>query len=155
MPLERQMTVVRCESFDHAPAAAGDTIRVALATSDLCCVDENFGSATKLAIYDVGPESARLRGVSEFNNGARDGKDDQLLHKFDVLEECQAVFGMAISPSAVRQLMAMGVQPIKLGKPSLISEILSYLAGEIEAGQASWIGKALRRPQCQCSWEAE
>lgn len=150
MQVERQMMVVRCESFDHAPAAAGDTIRVALATSDLCCVDEHFGSAKKLAIYDVSPESSRLRGVAEFDYSVRGGKDDKLRHKFDVLEECQAVFGLAIGASAIRQLMAMGVQPIKLGEPSLISEVLSYLAGEIESGKASWILKALRRPLGHC-----
>lgn len=149
MPLERQMRVVDPTSPEPEGACGcggGGKVRVAFASSDLDVVDEHFGSATRLAVYDVGCHSSELSHVAEFSPADRDGNENKLIAKFEALKGCHAVFSLAVGSSAVRQLVAMGVQPIKLGDASPVAEVLDYLQGEVREGETPWIRKAVGGP---------
>lgn len=147
MPLARQMKIVSSNSTEsdvEGSAASTARLRVAFASSDLVCVDEHFGAATKLAFYEVGPDSANLVGAAEFSDIAKDGNENKLIAKLAALDGCHAVFSLAVGSSAVRQLMAQSIQPIKLGEALQISVVLDYLQNEIRAGETLWIAKALQ-----------
>ncbi len=148
MPLQRQMHVIRSTSTDsHGPIGNGreNHLRVAFATSNLDDVDEHFGTATRLAIFDVGPKSSHLTDVAEFSDVSKDGNEKKLAPKFQALERCNAVFSLAVGASAVRQLVAQGIQPIKLSETSQIASVLNYLEDEIREGDAPWIKRALQQ----------
>lgn len=128
---------------------SGDSnlIKVAFATSDRTEVDQHFGSALSFVIYGVGPDVSRLLQVSEFNDVAQDGNEDKLAEKFELLDGCIAVYCRACGASAVRQLLARGIQPVKVSEGAEISDMISGLQQELQEGPSAWLAKAIRRQQ--------
>jgi len=123
----------------------GTLLKVAFATSDRESVDQHFGSAESFAIYGVNPESLRLLGVSEFGQLAQDGNEDKLATKLDLLDGCIAVYCRACGASAVRQLLARNIQPIKVGEDVKIADMITALQAELREGPSSWLAKAIQR----------
>lgn len=147
MTIKRHIKLISSESDDDAPTGIESrSLVVALASSDRTHVDEHFGSASQLVVYRVDQHSSQLIGVSEFSDVRQDGNENKLTEKFNALEGVHAVFALAVGASAVRQLIALGTQPIKLGDKSEIREVLYYLREEIRNGQTPWINKALEPP---------
>jgi len=141
MAMQRQLRVLEGE------AGTGDVValQVAFATSDLKHVDQHFGSAERFAIYRVEAERVTLSRVAEFGKLEKDGNENKLLEKFVLLDGCAAVYSQAIGPSAVRQLMGLGIQPMRVPDGSLITALLSGLQHELAAGAPGWIARALER----------
>ncbi len=141
MAVQRQLRVLATE------VEPGRSIRVAFSSSDLKRVDQHFGSAERFAIYRIGSDSQELEQVAEFGELAEDGNENKLLEKFSLLEGCVAVYSQAVGPSAVRQLLALGIQPMKVSPGTPLSGLLEQLQLELreaEAGLGSgWLARAL------------
>jgi len=118
-------------------------LRVAFASADRIRVDQHFGAAEGLVVYDVGPDKATLVGVGEFPGTAMDGNESKLAAKVDFLAGCAAVFVMAIGASAIQQLLAKGIQPIRIGETDTIDTLLGEIAHAMKIGGVSWIDRAL------------
>lgn len=127
--------------------AGATLLKVAFATSDRKTVNQHFGSARSFAIYGVDMDEARLLTVTEFGDLAQDGNEDKLAVKLEMLAECIAVYCRACGASAVRQLLALGVQPVKVSEGAQISELIAALQQELKEGPPNWLAKALRRNQ--------
>jgi nitrogen fixation protein NifX len=127
----------------------GTLLKVAFASSDRERVDQHFGSSRAFAIYGVNPEQARLLSVAEFGEQEQDGNEDKLVSKLDLLDGCIAVYCRACGASAVRQLLAAGVQPVKVGESARIDELITALQAELREGPSAWLAKAIRRTQAQ------
>lgn len=141
MAMQRQLRVLENEvTGEHAVA-----LQVAFATSDLKHVDQHFGSAERFAIYRVETERVTLSQVAEFGALEQDGNENKLLEKFVLLDGCAAVYSQAIGPSAVRQLMGLGIQPMRVPEGSVISALLAVLQQELTVGAPGWISRALER----------
>lgn len=125
----------------------GTLLRVAFATSDRQRVDQHFGSSVSFVIYGVNLDSARLLSVAEFGEQEQDGNEDKLAHKLEWLAGCIAVYCRACGASAVRQLLALGVQPVKVTDATPIAELLEALQAELREGPSTWLAKAIRRTQ--------
>ncbi|TBU98827.1 NifB/NifX family molybdenum-iron cluster-binding protein [Stutzerimonas kirkiae] len=123
----------------------GTLLRVAFASSDRERVDQHFGSSCAFAIYGVNPERAQLLLVVEFGDQQQDGNEDKLASKLDLLDGCIAVYCRACGASAVRQLLAIGVQPVKVGESARIGELLETLQAELREGPSAWLAKAIQR----------
>ena len=137
----RQLRVLDDESADAS------LLKVAFATSDRKSVNQHFGSASCFAIYGVGPTESKLLTVTEFGDLNQDGNEDKLAIKLEVLNDCIAVYCRACGASAVRQLMSMGVQPVKVTEGAQITELIKALQQELNEGPSSWLAKALKRNQ--------
>lgn len=120
-------------------------IKVAFATKDLKTVNQHFGSAQTFAIYAVNPEHSEMVEVAEFGQLAQDGNEDKLATKIDLLDGCAAVYCQAVGASAVRQLVARGIQPVKVYEGSLIPDLIRDLQDELVSGPSAWLAKALAR----------
>lgn len=142
MTLQRQLKLMRIDALEK-PDMPSARIRVAFATSDLKKVDQHFGSAERFALYDVIPEEHSLREVSEFGSLDEDGNERKLLEKFVALDGCVAVYCLAVGPSAVRQLMGVGIQPIKVAFGTTINSLLQELHKELQQGPQGWLARAL------------
>jgi nitrogen fixation protein NifX len=155
MGISRRMQILP----DPESTALMDTaIKVAFATSDLKTVNQHFGSAQTFAFYAVNPERGELLEVTEFGKLEQDGNEDKLGTKVALLEGCAAVYCQAIGASAVRQLVAKGVQPVKVQEGSAIAELVADLQAELVAGPSSWLAKAIARtkgPDAERFAEAE
>lgn len=125
-------------------------LKVAFATSDGKYVNQHFGSAQGFAIYAVTMEQATLLEVAEFEKYAHDGNEDKLGAKLAMLEGCAAVYSQAIGASAIRQLLARNIQPVKVSEGSEIGDLLLSLQDELKAGPSTWLAKAIQR---QHGWD--
>lgn len=122
----------------------GSLVKVAFATADRVEVNQHFGSARSFAIYGIGPAINRLLQVSEFGDLEQDGNEDKLAEKIDLLDGCIAVYCRACGASAVRQLLARGIQPVKVSEGSEIADMISSLQQELQEGPSAWLARAIR-----------
>lgn len=120
-------------------------LKVAFATNDRTRVNQHFGAALGFAIYALDGERAKLVSVAEFAEESMDGNENKLPAKIAALEGCAAVYCLAVGGSAVRQLMASGVQPIRLDHAENIETLLEQLCVAVKTGGVPWIDKALKR----------
>ena len=142
MALERQLKLLRVDALEP-PDKPTLRIRVAFATSDLKKVDQHFGSAERFALFDIVPGDQQLVEVIEFGKLDHDGNENKLLEKFVVLDGCVAVYCLAVGPSAVRQLMGLGIQPIKVAFGTSMASLMQELQTELEAGPSGWLARAI------------
>lgn len=122
-------------------------LKVAFATSDGVQVDQHFGSAQSLVLYGVDMDQVRLLNACEFGALNEDGNEDKLAAKLALLEGCIAVYCRACGASALRQLLDIGVQPVKVLDGANIPNLLASLQQEMREGPSSWLAKAIRRTQ--------
>lgn len=118
-------------------------IKVAFASTDRTRVNQHFGAAEGFVVYDVTPEKATLVGVAEFAEEAMDGNEDKLAVKVDFLEGCAAVYVMAIGASAIKKLMAKGVQPIRINEVDAVDDLLGEISKAMSEGGVAWIDRAM------------
>ena len=142
MGMERRMRVVDGDGQDNMVAVS---VQVAFATSDMKHVDQHFGSAQSFTLYAVNPDSTKLLEASQFGQLAQDGNEDKLAVKIDTLKGCAAVFCQAVGASAVRQLLAHGIQPVKVTPGAQISDLLDSLQEQLREGPSAWLAKAVQR----------
>ena len=136
MTLTRSLTVV-------SDVDTGTLLRVAFATSDNRCVDQHFGSASAFSLYGVDPERIHLLKIASFVEQGRE--EDRLAERLRLLDGCVAVYCRACGASAVRQLLARHIQPVKVNDGSEIRELLAALQQELREGPSSWLAKAIQR----------
>jgi nitrogen fixation protein NifX len=118
-------------------------LKVAFASTDRTRVNQHFGAAEGFVVYEVTPEKAILVGVAEFAEEAMDGNEDKLGAKVDFLEGCAAVYVMAIGASAIKKLMAKGIQPIRVDEVDAIDDLLFDIAKAITEGGVAWVDRAI------------
>lgn len=125
----------------------GTLLKVAFASSDRETVDQHFGSSRSFVIHGVNPTHTRLLSVAEFGDLDQDGNEDKLVSKLALLDGCIAVYCRACGASAVRQLLAVGVQPVKVAEAARIDELIEALQAELRDGPSTWLAKAIQRTQ--------
>jgi len=120
-------------------------LQVAFATDDRAKVNQHFGASVGFAIYALDGERAKLVSVAEFAEESMDGNENKLPAKIAALSGCAAVYCLAVGGSAVRQLIAGGVQPIRLEEETSIERLLTELQKAVREGGVPWVEKALAR----------
>ncbi|MBI5917954.1 MAG: nitrogen fixation protein NifX [Nitrosomonadales bacterium] len=121
------------------------TVKIAFATSDRRAVDQHFGAAESFAIYELGADSVRLIEVVEFMETAMDGHEGKLAAKVALLVDCAAVYCNAAGASAIQQLLAKGIQPMRVDEGSLIDGLLSGLQANLANDPPLWLAKHLKK----------
>lgn len=141
-------------------------LKVAFATADRRTVNQHFGASLGFSIYAINADRARLTDVLEFAEAfpnAAAGAEDaggmvpemadigrshgRLGDKIAALADCgcAAVYCLAVGGSAVRLLLAAGVQPIRLDGETAIDDLLETLCAAVRQGGIPWIDRAQRR----------
>ena len=118
-------------------------LKVAFASTDRTRVNQHFGAAEGFVVYEVTPDKATLVGVAEFAEEAMDGNEDKLGAKVDFLDGCAAVYVMAIGASAIKKLLAKGVQPIRVDEVDAIDDLLVEISKAMTEGGVAWIDRTL------------
>ncbi|MGR8942183.1 MAG: nitrogen fixation protein NifX [Gammaproteobacteria bacterium] len=142
MSLARRMQVVH-HPTQRMPMETA--IKVAFATTDMVHVNQHFGSAKSFAVYAVDPEQSELLEAAQFGDLAQDGNEDKLSVKIQLLDGCAAVYCQAIGASAIKQIVAQGIQPIKVHEGSAIKDLLADLQAEMKSGPSAWLAKAINQ----------
>ncbi|MDD5249438.1 MAG: NifB/NifX family molybdenum-iron cluster-binding protein [Rhodocyclaceae bacterium] len=157
-PSGRQLALA-WSATDGVPAM----LKVAFATDDRVAVNQHFGAAAGFAIYALDAGRAKLVQVAEFPVEAMDGNENavsvegnacgagvsrsqnKLAEKIAALSGCAAVYCLAAGGSAVRQLLAGGIQPVRMDDEACIDTLLTELRAAIRSGGVPWLDKALKR----------
>lgn len=139
--IQRRLRVV---SFGEEAQEMERTVKVAFATSDRRSVDQHFGAAEAFAIYRVDPAHAALVEATQFGRLSMDGNEDKLAAKIAALEGCVAVYCQAVGASAVNQLLAAGIQPLKVPAGTPVSDLVDALRAELRDGPSAWLSRAMR-----------
>jgi len=120
-------------------------LKVAFATSDMVTVNQHFGSAKSFAVYAINKDQTQLMEAAQFGVLSQDGNEEKLSVKMDLLAGCAAVYCQAIGASAINQLIARGIQPVKVHEGSKITDLLVDLQTELTVGPSSWLAKAINK----------
>ncbi|MFZ1643289.1 MAG: NifB/NifX family molybdenum-iron cluster-binding protein [Candidatus Contendobacter sp.] len=122
------------------------TVKAAFATSDRHRVDQHFGAASAILIYAVTAEQATVVEFAQFGDLDRDGHEDKLAAKLALLQGCAVVYCQAVGGSAIQQLLALGIQPIRVDAGAAIAPLLADLQAALRGGQAPvWLNRAIAR----------
>ena len=120
-------------------------LKVAFASDDRIRINQHFGAAEGFAIFALDGERAQLVELSEFPPETMDGNESKLPAKIAALTGCAAVYCLAAGASAVKQLLAAGIQPIRLDDEAEIEPILKQISCAIRDGGLPWVDKALKK----------
>lgn len=120
-------------------------LRVAFASDDRSTVNQHFGAAVGFAIFALDGERSQLVELAEFPPENMDGNETKLPAKIAALSGCAAVYCLAAGGSAVKQLLAAGVQPIRLDDETAIETLLKQISAAIQAGGIPWVDKAVKK----------
>lgn len=144
MVMQRHMRIVD-SGIDEG--GAQPALKVAFATSDRKHVDQHFGSANGFVIYTVDGARAAPLEAAQFDQTRQDGNEDKLVAKIALLEGCAAVYCQAAGASAVQQLLARGILPLKVSEGAAIAELIETLQEELRGEPSLWVAKALEKAQ--------
>jgi len=142
MSLTRRMQIAQTTELERFMETA---LKVAFASSEMVCVNQHFGSAKAFAIYAVTMDESQFLEVAQFGQQDQDGNEDKLAVKFELLTGCAAVYCQAVGASAIKQLIAQGIQPVKVHAGSQIKDLLVDLQMEMKTGPSSWLAKAINK----------
>lgn len=146
----RKLSLV--ESPDAA-RAAGPKLRVALATQDVKSVNAHFGSAKKVAVYEVMPESSRFVEVIDFDATTGESGEhtsssgDTLQSKVKAIAGCNLLFCLAIGASAAQKVVSAKIHPVKLASAEPIEQVISKVQTMMTGDAPPWLRKVLAANQ--------
>ncbi len=148
MTLERRLKLVKAGDR-MPPPRPGPTLTVAFASADMRHVDQHFGAAEAFVIHALTSDGDELLEVAQFGRLDMDGNEDKLAAKIQALGECHVVYCQAVGASAIAQLRAAGIQPMKVTPGTPIKGLLHDLQRELRDGPSSWLSRAmaLRAPR--------
>jgi nitrogen fixation protein NifX len=130
-------------STDPEPAMS---VKIAFASADRRTVDQHFGAAEAFVIYELSENDARMVEAVEFHDSdtAMDGHEGKLAAKIALMAGCAAVYCNAVGGSAIKQLMAAGIQPMKVPEGTAVDELLCGLNQAMLNDPPAWLAKHLK-----------
>ncbi len=142
MGMERRLRVLNMSG--EATSMQTDTrIKAAFASSDMKQIDQHFGAAESFVVFAIEPREHHLLEAIQFTRLAMDGNEDKLAAKIAALDGCDVVYCEAVGASAVSQLRAKGIQPIKVSPGTSVSRLIRELQTELRDGPSAWLARAI------------
>lgn len=132
-----------------APPPANPAVRVAIATQDMKSLNAHFGSAKRLAVYDVTAEGWRFVEAHDFSNVSdqsgshRNEGDDRINAKTSALAGCHLMFCLAIGGPSAAKVVSAKVHPIKVPQAAPIDEVLERTRVMLAGSPPPWLRKIL------------
>jgi nitrogen fixation protein NifX len=117
-------------------------MKVAFATKSLDKVDDHFGHAKTLAIYDVDETGYRFLEYRHFED-VPDEEYDKINQKVERIKDCAIVYVIAIGATAAARVVKAKIHPVKVNEPTPIEDILQKLVHTLKTNPPPWLKKAL------------
>lgn len=135
-------------SFQCVADAVSDpqALIVAFASQDGEMVDQHFGSAQAFYTWAITAESAELIASHDFGYEKKDGNEDKLKPKMAWLVGADLVYCGSIGGSATRQLVTLGINPIKVKGGPDVEELVESLQADLASDSPEfWLANILKR----------
>lgn len=122
------------------------SVKIAFASADRKSVDQHFGAAEAFVIYELSEDDARLVEAVQFHDSdtAMDGHEGKLAAKIGLLAGCAAVYCNAVGASAIKQLLAAGIQPMKVEEGTSVDALLCGLNQAMLSEPPVWMAKHIK-----------
>jgi len=117
-------------------------MKVAFATKSLDKVDDHFGHAKTLAIYEVDETGYRFLEYRHFED-VPDEEYDKINQKVERIKDCAVVYVIAIGATAAARVVKAKIHPVKVNEPTPIEDILQKLVHTLKTNPPPWLKKAL------------
>lgn len=119
-------------------------MKIAFCTTDMETVNEHFGRAAKVAVYDIDDKEYNLAEVREFVpiDPEKDHKVDSET-KAQALKDCAILYVAEIGGPAAAHVIKNKIHPVKVADPVLISDVLDNLKETLGGNPAPWLKKAM------------
>lgn len=121
-------------------------MKIAFCTTDMETINEHFGRAEKVAIYDIDDKAYSLAEVREFVpiDPEKDHKVDTET-KAQALNDCAILYVAEIGGPAAAHVIKNKIHPVKVADPVAITEILDNLKTTLAGNPAPWLKKAMMK----------
>jgi len=119
-------------------------MKIAFCTTDMENVDQHFGRADKVAIYEIDDKGYSLSEVREFIpiDPEKDHKVDTET-KAQALKDCAILYLAEIGGPASAHVIKNKIHPVKVADPVPITEVLDSLKEKLADNPAPWLKKAM------------
>lgn len=146
MALRRHLRILAGGIEEQRMTTTTLVVKAAFATSDRHQVDEHFGAASAMLIYAITPDQATVVEFAQFGDLDCDGHEDKLAAKLALLQGCAVVYCQAVGGSAIQQLLALGVQPIRVEAHTSIASLIADLQAALRSDHSpAWLNRLIRR----------
>ncbi|MAD46614.1 MAG: dinitrogenase iron-molybdenum cofactor [Oceanospirillaceae bacterium] len=142
------MTALNCVA--EAPAD-NNALLVAFASMDGDMVDQHFGSAQAFYLYSITADKAEQISSQRFGQEKMDGNEDKLKPKLAWLNGADIVYCGSIGGSATRQLMALGITPVKVSGGPDVEELIEALQQQLNGTPEFWLAKIMKNKTADTS----
>ena len=133
-----------------ASVASGmEGLIVAFASMDGDMVDQHFGSAQAFYVFQVTSNEAKLITNKDFGIEKKDGNEDKLKPKLSWLVGCDIVYCGSIGGSATRQLVTLGITPVKVKGGPDVEELIEAIQEQLKGEPEFWLGNILKQKRKQ------
>lgn len=114
----RKLSLVKDEALEQA------SLRIAFATNDQEHVNQHFGTSSMFALYELTESYWQLIEMVKYADTQKGHNEQKLHNRIEALKGCQAIYCNAIGSSAIRQLLAENIHPVKVNPEQNIVKIL-------------------------------
>ncbi|MGA7744498.1 MAG: nitrogen fixation protein NifX [Polyangia bacterium] len=119
-------------------------MKVAFTSSDGNFVDCHFGSSEAFFVWEVASDKARCLGPRSVPD--RDGQEDRIIARANLLSDCAIVCTEQIGGPAAAKLVARHIHPVKTVAATPVTEFVQRLQGVLRGHPAPWLRKAMGLP---------
>lgn len=119
-------------------------MKIAFCTTDMKTVNQHFGRADKVAIFDIDDKEYSLAEVREFIpiDPEKDHKVDTET-KAQALKDCAILYVAEIGGPAAAHVIKNKIHPVKVTDPVEIEDVLNNLKETLAGSPAPWLKKAM------------
>jgi nitrogen fixation protein NifX len=126
-------------------------MKVAFTSNDGERINEHFGNANTVYLWDIEADRAECVGKLEWPDVVDDGKagEDRITARAVTLEGCTIVCTLQIGGPAAAKLVARHIHPLKTQTETPISEMVGKLQYVLRGDTPPWLAKTMGTPARQ------
>lgn len=119
-------------------------MKIAFCTTDMESVNQHFGRADKIAIYDIDDKEYSFSEMREFVpiDPTKDHKVDTET-KAQAINDCAILYVAEIGGPASAHVIKNKIHPVKVTEPVPIKDILENIRTTLAGNPAPWLKKAM------------
>jgi nitrogen fixation protein NifX len=123
-------------------------MKVAFTSSDGEHINEHFGNANTVYLWDVEADRAECIGKVEWPDTVAEGMagEDRITARAVTLEGCSIVCTLQIGGPAAAKLVARHIHPMKTQIETPISEMVGKLQYVLRGDAPPWLAKTMGTP---------
>ncbi|WP_027390495.1 nitrogen fixation protein NifX [Chrysiogenes arsenatis] len=119
-------------------------MKVAFCTQDGTLVDEHFGQAERIDVYDVDDTGFSFVESRTFAPRTADGDHrESTENRASAISDCAIIYVIAIGGPAAAVVVRHRVHPVKVSEPQSIQNLLAALQKTLAGSPPPWLRKAM------------